>query len=219
MSCVVDQDRQRPGAFVNSSIIRHIERPMHGGNVDAAGSGEGLGTVAGRKVDFHTLQYRRNCDIGKGQTHNFCEVAKNATEADALPMARPSLPPQTDPWQQRGRFLELLDAKVKAGTSELEIAEALGLATVSSFRRSYRYDRSRLPKRQVMLKAAQLFEVPLREIYDPMPEPVELKDELTLAREMLIGAHGPWALVGKSDEQILSAYRGAIATSKAVLSL
>lgn len=144
-------------------------------------------------------------------------------------------PASTNPdfWPQRSFFIGLVDAKVEEIASRhvnqgvsrsdaesqafMEIAQALGLESSSGLERSYRYDKTRRPKRQVLEKATKYFGVELWQIYGPKPEPSE-KDELALAKEALQGAMGSEVLSKLTDEQILAAYRVAMTTARAMLS-
>ena len=144
----------------------------------------------------------------------------------------PAPTPKQDPWDQRAFFLGLLDAKVEEiagghiakGVSTddarqlalMEIARELGLESTAGLEHSYRYDKARRPKPQVMEKAAPYFGVQLWQIYGPKPVAAE-RDELTLAKEALAGAMGLETVNKLTDEQILSAYRVAMTTAKAML--
>lgn len=85
-------------------------------------------------------------------------------------MPRARKPRNLDPWPQRDRFIELVDAKAATGVSLAEIASALGLTTTSSLETAYRYDHRRIPKRTTLQRAAYYFGVPLSELYG---EPVD----------------------------------------------
>lgn len=129
-------------------------------------------------------------------------------------MARPRKPREDDPWKQRDRFMELVDQKVEEGIPLSEIAKALGLSSTRSLEISYRHDRSRTPKRTTIVKAAQYFGVPQSEIYGDS----EPHSEAGMARAFLVsGGMGSDDVEALSDEQVIEAWRVALATAKAVL--
>ncbi len=119
-----------------------------------------------------------------------------------------------DPWKQRDRFMELVDAKIASGATVEEIAQAIGLKTVRSLVHGYRYDHARMPKRTTIQLAARYFGVSETEIYGE--DPAEISQE-ALARAIAIQAMGADDVALISPEKMLEAYKVALATARAVL--
>ena len=211
MSRVMDLGR-KPGAAWPST-----KRPMDGGDMHSAGSGDGLGGIVGRKMNSHTLQVRTSCDSVKLKLRSSSEIANIATPAHHLKMARERIARPNDPWPQRFAVLDLIDDAVASGTSLADLARAFGLDTPYSLETGWRYNYDRKPHMNTVEKMAWYFNVPISTIYSPTPIPQNPKDELTLAREALTGAMGAESVSRVSDEQILAAYRVAMATAKAML--
>ena len=141
------------------------------------------------------------------------EIAVNRVYAENQFMPRPRKPRSEDPWKQRPRFCDLVDQSVAAGATLDEIAAALGLTSRRSLEISYRYDHSRIPKRTTIEAAAAYFGVPVSEIYGD-----DNTSEIQRARRMVEDAMGADVVATLTDEQVLEAYKVALATARAMLS-
>jgi len=81
-------------------------------------------------------------------------------------MGRPRKAEQADHWPKRGRFVELLDAKLAGGATYEEIATALGLASTRSLEQEFRTKRR--PGRGTLELAAVYFDVDVWELDGPL---------------------------------------------------
>lgn len=95
------------------------------------------------------------------------DIAENAILTHSLSMGRPRKAEIEDVWLKRARWNELVDAKLLAGVTYQQIADALGLASTRSLEHEWRYDRTRRPGRGTMELAAPYFGVDLWEIDGP----------------------------------------------------
>ena len=155
----------RPADMNTSRGVEVIQCPVDAGRVDTAQFSQGFSGVGFGNLDPHETNVHTFCEISKGKTHKSGDIAESATLAHTSGMAAPKKPREGDPWKQRARFVELLDSKIGEGATLEEIASALLLKTTRSLEFSYRFDRSRIPKRNTMEAAAKYFGVPLSEIY------------------------------------------------------
>jgi transcriptional regulator with XRE-family HTH domain len=202
---------------MNPVLVKNIESPVHGGDMDAAGGCEGLGRVSGGKLDSHDFHGRTFCNHVKTGNNSFSDLAKNATAGHDEPVSAPKKSPENDRWPQRRRFFELVDAKVASGVTLEEIAEAMGLETTNSLEVSYRKDRSRRPARTKIERAAEYFGVNISEIDGPRIVIESEKDEVTLAREFLEDAMGHEIASRLTDDQAVVARKAAIAKASQVV--
>lgn len=204
--------RKGGAACVDPVLIKHSKSSAHAPRVDSTSLGESH-VLSGGNDDLHEIQYRTFCEFGKREVHNLGEIAENAMNADTFRMAQHKKPRDGDPWAQRPRFIELLDEKIKNGTTPEEIAAALKLKTTSSLDVSYRYDRSRKPERKVMELAAAFFNVPLSELYGETAPVTEIEK----ARAAVKDAHAGGDISSFTDEQVLNVYKAMLAVARAML--
>lgn len=212
---VVDGCGQWAGANMNAGFWVEVgKRTVHACGVHPAHSGDAGRTMTLRHLDLHAYQGRTFCVFVNHEQREKCEIADSGTNMQTYRMARPRKPRYDDPWKQRDRFMFLVDAKVKSGVPLEEVARELGLKTVNSLEVAYRYDHRRIPSRNTIKRAAKYFGVPESELYGE--EDAQL-DELILARSLALNAMGADAVGKLTSEQLIEAYKIALATAKAVL--
>lgn len=211
---VVDGRSKGARAHVDAVLVKFRESPVDRPRMHPTGGGDSCSGMGLGQIDPHVLQYPTFWESCKRVCPENREIAENATNTDNLPMPRPRKPRETDPWRQRDRFMALVDAKVAEGVPLEEIARALGLRTANSLEKAYRYDHARIPKRKTIELAAAYFGVEQSEIYgDATPT-----TEAEMARAFLTsGGMGSDEVGTITDEQVIDAWRVALATARAML--
>jgi len=121
-----------------------------------------------------------------------------------------------DPWPQRFFVLDLIDREVEKGVTLADLASAFGLDKAYSLETGWRYNYDRKPHMNTLEKIADYFNIPISKVYDKNPSDTP-RDELALAKETIEGSMGSGVVSKLTDEQILVAYRVAIAAVKAYL--